>query len=131
MKKWSPATYLFGVGALVVAGFITFAILMKSAPSPYDAFAQCLTEQGVKMYGAYWCPHCQNQKKMFGNAFRYIIYEECATPGAPQVMTESCTNAGVEGYPTWKNAAGEIIAGEQTFEDLAAFSTCHYEPVEE
>jgi len=26
-------------------------------------FAKCLTENGAKMYGAYWCTHCENQKK--------------------------------------------------------------------
>lgn len=124
MRKISAATYLFGTGALVVAGFIIFAVVVKSAPSPYDALAQCLTEKGVLMYGAYWCPHCQNQKKLFGNAFRYVDYQECATPGSPNVMIDSCQAAGVEGYPTWKNGSGEIIAGEQTLQDLATFGGC-------
>lgn len=124
MRKISPATYLFSIGALVIAGFIIFGVVVKSAPSSYDSFAQCLTEKDVKMYGAYWCAHCQNQKELFGNAFRYISYEECATPGAPKVMTATCEIAGVKGYPTWKNSAGEIIAGEQTLENLAEFSGC-------
>ena len=27
--------------------------------SGLDAFAKCLSDNGIKMYGAYWCPHCQ------------------------------------------------------------------------
>ena len=31
-----------------------------------NAFAQCLSEKAVTMYGADWCPHCQNEKNAFG-----------------------------------------------------------------
>ena len=34
----------------------------------YDAFARCLKDRQVKMYGAYWCPHCAEQKEMFGES---------------------------------------------------------------
>ncbi len=124
MRHISASKYLFIAGAFIFGGFLISAIITKSAPSSYDHFAQCLTEKGVKMYGAYWCPHCQNQKEVFGNAFRYVTYEECATPGQPDVMTQACKDAEVEGYPTWKNAAGEIRTGEQSLEELATFSGC-------
>ena len=32
----------------------------------YDSFAQCLATKQAKMYGLYWCPHCVEQKEMFG-----------------------------------------------------------------
>lgn len=124
MKARKNSTYLTVAGVLVALGLTIYAIVTKAAPSPYDSFAQCLTENDVTMYGAYWCPHCQNQKKLFGNAWRHIDYVECATPGAPNTMTKQCEEAGVEGYPTWINAAGEIIAGEQSLEELATFSGC-------
>tara|TARA_Y100001968_G_scaffold286084_1_gene286504 strand:- start:27 stop:398 length:372 start_codon:yes stop_codon:yes gene_type:complete len=28
--------------------------------------AEHLTKEGVVMYNAYWCPHCHDQKEMFG-----------------------------------------------------------------
>lgn len=124
MANNSRATYLVVGGVLIALALTIYAIVTKYAPSEHDAFAQCLTEKNVTMYGAYWCPHCQNQKKIFGNAFRHIKYVECATPGMPNVMTTECEEAGVEGYPTWINADGEIVAGEQSLEDLAAFSGC-------
>ena len=35
-----------------------------------------------KMYGAYWCSHCNNQKKTFGNeAYSAIPYIECDKEG--------------------------------------------------
>ena len=34
------------------------------------------------MYGLYWCPHCIEQKEMFGAAFHYVPYVECAIKGS-------------------------------------------------
>jgi len=66
----------------------------------YDTFAKCLTEKGVKMYGAFWCGHCQNQKKAFGDSFKYVTYIECAEPNS-QKQLEICAKEGITGYPTW------------------------------
>jgi hypothetical protein len=46
-------------------------------PSRYDTFADCLTESGAKMYGTDWCPHCKNQKKLFGSSFDKVDYINC------------------------------------------------------
>jgi hypothetical protein len=35
----------------------------------YDGFAKCLASKQAKMYGLYWCPHCAEQKEMFGKPF--------------------------------------------------------------
>ena len=88
------------------------------AAGAYDQFAQCLTSKGVAMYGAYWCPHCANQKKLFGNSYRFIKYVECAND--PQ----TCINAGVNGYPTWKFADGSKLEGEQDLQALADKTSC-------
>ena len=85
--------------------------------SPLDSFAQCLTDRGVVMYGAEWCPHCQTQKKMFGKSFKYINYVEC--PQDPK----RCLAAGIEGYPTWV-INGEKLIGEQDLEILSKKTNC-------
>jgi len=84
------------------------------------ALAKCLTEKGAKMYGASWCSHCANQKKMFGDAFQYIDYVECDTTGQ-----EECNSAGIEGYPTW-TINGQKYPGETSLENLAQLSGCSY-----
>jgi Predicted membrane protein len=39
------------------------------------ALARHLTQIGAKEYGAYWCPHCYDQKQLFGKeAFAIINY---------------------------------------------------------
>lgn len=65
-----------------------------------DTFAQCLTEAGMTFYGAYWCPHCQDQKAMFGESLQYVNYVECDA-GGENAQPEACVAAGVEYYPTW------------------------------
>ncbi|MBI5794342.1 hypothetical protein HZA87_04675 [Candidatus Uhrbacteria bacterium] len=122
MEKNTSAYYLYGAAALVVVGLLAFAVTRESAPSPYDGFAQCLSDSGIKMYGAWWCPHCQNQKKLFGNSFDFVIYVECSN--ADKSMNQTCQDAGIEGYPTWELDDGTRLGGEQSLETLAEQSGC-------
>ena len=88
-----------------------------STESVTDSLAKCLTEKGVAMYGAEWCSHCQNQKKLFGDSFQYINWVDCDKESA------KCNEAGIQGYPTWV-INGNNYPGEQTFERLAQLSGC-------
>lgn len=41
------------------------------------------SQKGAKMYGAYWCSHCYNQKQLLGQeAMQLIPYIECDKEGA-------------------------------------------------
>lgn len=62
---------------LIVAAFGLAYYLGHRSQHKYDAFARCLSDRGVKMYGAYWCPHCQDQEKEFSASFEYAPYVEC------------------------------------------------------
>ena len=95
----------------------------EHAPSPMESFAQCLTQKGVTMYGAFWCPHCQNQKEMFGESWQFVNYVECALPGG-MGQAKACADAGIKGYPTWVFGDGTMSAGELTLEDLSQKSGC-------
>jgi len=128
MKTIPTSYYLYGAAALIVVGLIVFVAGEKAVPSSYNDFASCLTEEGVTFYGAWWCPHCENQKKLFGSAFDNLNSVECALPN--KQMTQECQDAGIEGYPTWEFADGSRASGEQSFEDLAARTGCEV-PVED
>jgi len=53
----------------------------KSGPREM-IIAKALKERGAKMYGAYWCSHCFEQKQRLGaEAMRLIPYIECAKDG--------------------------------------------------
>ena len=95
----------------------------SASPGKYDDFAKCLTDNGVAMYGAYWCPHCQNQKKTFGKSFDYINYVEC-DPRGDNARPQLCKEKGVEGYPTWEFANGDMISGELPLNELSFRSGC-------
>jgi len=89
----------------------------------YTVLAKCLTEKGVKMYGAVWCAHCQKQKKEFGDAFQYITYIEC-DPKTDLESAKKCVDAKIEGYPTWRFSDGTEVAGEQDIEQLGLRVGC-------
>jgi uncharacterized membrane protein/glutaredoxin len=78
------------------------------------ALAEHLKEQGVLFYGASWCPHCQEQKRLFGASATRLPYVECnlAGPNAPQAS--ACTAAGVDTYPTWvfngRRVVGQVLS---------------------
>ncbi len=82
-----------------------------------EGLAKALTEKGMVMYGAYWCSHCNNQKKMFGDAVKFIDYVECDSAGE-NANPDECKANNVEGYPTWIYQ-GKQYSGEQSLEKLA------------
>ena len=90
--------------------------------SALDTFGQCLTDAGAKFYGAYWCPHCQAQKKLLGNS-KKIPYVECSTPDQ-KGQTPICIEKKISGYPTWEFADGSIENGEQTLKELSKKTSC-------
>ncbi len=94
----------------------------SNAVTPFDGFAQCLTDAGAKFYGAYWCPHCQDQKKLLGNS-KKLPYIECSTPNG-QAQTQVCIDASITSYPTWVYADGSIGDGLQTLEQLSEKTSC-------
>lgn len=121
MKK-GIALFWLVIAALIVLGF-GGNLYMRYKPSKLNAFAQCLGEKGAKFYGAFWCPHCQNQKKMFGTAAKFLPYVECSTPDGKSQL-ELCKAEGIEGYPTWVFADGSRMNGEIALEVLAEKTGC-------
>lgn len=106
-----------------------FSILLLGAckgepvDGQYAEVAQCLTDKGVKMYGAFWCPHCAEQKERFGDDFRYITYIECDDRD-PAGDSEACRAAGVQNYPTWTFPGQEKEVGTQDPLALANKANC-------
>lgn len=110
---------------IVVAVVIALVLLQKASnkPNPLDSFAACLSEKGATFYGAFWCPHCNNQKKLFGTSAKLLPYTECSTPDS-KGTTQACQDAGIQSYPTWIFADGSRLTGEQTLQTLAEKTGC-------
>jgi hypothetical protein len=94
----------------------------SSSGTDTEQLAKCLSEKGAKMYGAFWCGHCQDQKAMFGDDWQYVSYVECSTMNYQQ--TEECKQAGITGYPTWEFGDGSRKSGALSFEQLKEKSGC-------
>jgi hypothetical protein len=89
----------------------------------YDAFAQCLATKGAKMYGLYWCPHCIEQKEMFGEAFHNVPYVECAIKGSSELAPQ-CKIAGVKLFPSWQFGVDPPKEGVLSMEALSDKTGC-------
>ena len=119
MKKTTRYIIVFGILAVLVGLFVWY----KSTPGPYDNLATCLKDQGVKFYGAFWCPHCQATKQAFGKSADLLPYIECSTPDSKGQM-QICTDAKIDGYPTWEFPDGTRLSGEQELSVLAEKANC-------
>jgi uncharacterized membrane protein len=77
-----------------------------------------LLELNAKMYGAYWCSHCFEQKERLGKeAMRNIPYIECSKEGANS-QSSLCKERNIPGYPTWE-VNGVLYPGEQALDELS------------
>ncbi len=130
MKQYKSLVFTFIATAIIVGAFAGVFYVMgeRSDVSSKDteglaALATCLTERGAKFYGSFTCPHCQEQKKDFGDAVSMVPYIECSTPDGRE-QTQVCADAGITAYPTWVFANGEQVMGRVTLSSLAEATGC-------
>lgn len=119
----NKTAYLFGAGVLIAAALIGGYYMM---PGKLDAFATCLGEKGTTFYGAFWCPHCQEQKQEFGKSASKLPYVECSMPDG-QRQTQVCIDRQIHGYPTWVFPVGtstERVERVMTLQELADKTSC-------
>lgn len=124
----SQIKIFIGVVGLLIIGTIA-TVLLRTDPAPatpgkLDGFAQCLKDKGAIFYGAFWCSHCQSQKKLFGSSAKLLPYVECSTLDG-NAQTQICKDKKIEGYPTWEFADGtRFTTGEIPLAQLAEKTSC-------
>ena len=119
MKK--QIAIIIGVLAVVLVG--AFFARKDTKPSIYDSFATCLKDSKATFFGAFWCPHCREQKELFGSAVKFIPYVECSTPDGKGRLAV-CQEKKIDTYPTWEFANGERVVGTMSLADLSAKTGC-------
>lgn len=119
LKNW----LIIALVILVVVLGIFFWVKEQNKPSRFDDFAKCLKDNGAIFYGTFWCPHCQNQKALFGSSKKYLPYTECSTPDSNGQL-KVCKDANITGYPTWQFADNSRTEGEISLEALAEKTSC-------
>lgn len=137
-KKTKVLVSWIVVAIVIVGGFTWYSLSMRDAATKsaiargiqmtgaapdsgvtLSDFASCLAEKGATMYGAWWCPHCKEQKAMFGEeATEKLAYVECTEN--PQL----CIEKKVQYYPTWIFADGSLVTGTQNFASLSEKTSC-------
>lgn len=152
-RDWDDVGQLFFTGAIVavvtLVGTLAIYAPINTASSPITApgntgipvvntsgpaeieLAQHLKQIGAKMYSAYWCPHCHDQKELFGKeaTTQHLPYVECAPDGVNS-QTELCQKIAEKsqaqtgqafGFPTWE-INGKFYPGTQSLSNLARIS---------
>ena len=119
-KAIAPSDYVFGFSFATPKKETTSKTSNELSPA---SVASCLKEKKAVFYGAFWCPHCQAQKALFGNAAADLPYVECSTSDGTG-QTAICQEKGIQSYPTWKFADGTELGGEVSIADLAQKAQC-------
>jgi uncharacterized membrane protein/glutaredoxin len=102
--------------AIVIALLhLNYVGVLGRPPAVEEPFAKALalhlSQSGATMYGASWCPHCVEQKELFGASSRRLPYVECSTGPQGSRQAAACQAAGIRQYPTW-------IIGGRRFEEV-------------
>lgn len=121
------------VGVAVVAIFalhLHYAGYWGDTQGPEDpwvrALAEHLSKSDAKFYGASWCPHCAEQKQLFGGSVKRVPYVECSPGGPNGPSAPICKEKNISSYPTWI-INGQRYTGIQPLDALAQLSNFKYQ----
>jgi hypothetical protein len=114
---------IVGITLVVILGLGFIVAQRETAAGELDGFAQCVKDSGATFYGAFWCPHCQAQKRAFGSSARLLPYVECSMPDG-KTRTAACLEKNIESYPTWEFKDGTRETGEVPLNELATKTGC-------
>lgn len=126
--------YWEDIGQLLFGGIILAIVVLVATLGIYSdqyivsesntakiALARYLTRSDAKMYGAFSCSYCQDQKELFGQkAFSQIEYIECDLKGK-NPRPNLCKTANIQAFPTWQ-IDDELYQGVRSLEELADLS---------
>ncbi|EFJ41997.1 hypothetical protein VOLCADRAFT_107426 [Volvox carteri f. nagariensis] len=102
--------------------FLPYRAPLVSGPSSDRAIdlARRLSAVGARMYGAFWCSHCLEQKEEFGGAaMAEFPYVECFPNGwkRGEKVAPACEAANVRAFPTWV-IGGKTLEGELQLDEV-------------
>ena len=120
---WPKWLLQAGIPAVIVISLFHVETSKRTARGPEDpyrrALAERLADSGALFYGASWCPHCQEQKGLFGASQDRLPYIECSPGGPRGAPASECLKAGVQTYPTWVFPDGSRVTAVISLRELA------------
>ncbi len=85
------------------------------------SLAKHLQSIDARVFVSYTCPHCYEQKQLFGKEASAILNTIECNPKGENAQPQLCEAAGIRGVPTWE-IKGEFYPGVQPLERLAELS---------
>lgn len=99
---WPLNTTVLALVAVSLLHVYYYSDILQPVPSEkLEALAEHLDQSGAKFYGASWCLHCQQQKRMFRQAADQLPYIECSPAGQGGPLARVCSQENINNYPTW------------------------------
>jgi uncharacterized membrane protein len=129
--SWGPFLMksLGAAAVALIALHLHYAGYLGKSPGPEDPWirnlAEHLSRSDAKFYGASWCPHCTEQKHLFGSSEKRIPYVECSPGGPKAPQAQACKDKNIQSYPTWI-INGQRYTGVQPLDALAQLSKFEY-----
>jgi uncharacterized membrane protein/glutaredoxin len=127
--SWTPwiLTTLSGAAVVILLLHLHYTGVFdtQSTSDPkLAALADHLTAMNAKFYGASWCPHCKDQKRMFGAVADRLPYVECSPDGPRGAEAPVCHQMQIVGYPTWiiNGRRYEGVLGPEELARLSGFT---------
>lgn len=114
---------------------LTAGVLMHAGCNSTEeqSLVDCLIEKNVKLYSAWWCIPCEQQKEELEdelgeewNYFKENIFVECYDSGYKRI--EQCKGKKISAVPAWEIPGGnpEWLYGVQDLETIAEIAGCEY-----
>jgi uncharacterized membrane protein len=132
--SWRPflAKSAGAAALMIIALHLHYAGYLGTAPKEEDPWIRSLAEHlarsNAKFYGASWCPHCTDQKHLFGASEKRIPYIECSPGGPKAPQAPVCKERNIQSYPTWI-INGQRYTGIQPLDELAKLTNFRYQGV--
>lgn len=102
-----------GVFLLVTIAIIVLIFIFQNGNTD-EKTAKCIGQKAI-LYVSTTCPHCSNQKEMFGENLKYINLINC------NIEIEKCQN--IMYVPSWE-INGQIYTGVQSIDKLKELTGC-------
>ncbi|MDP3813781.1 vitamin K epoxide reductase family protein [Pseudomonas sp.] len=119
-RPWLMRSGLTVLLALTALHLYHSDLLVPREEPQLQALAEHLQRTGAKFYGTFWCPICQEQKRLFGGSAERLPYIECTPNGSKGLLAAACIEAKITGYPTW------IIRGKRYSQSLSTVELARY-----
>ncbi|MBA2115048.1 hypothetical protein HOV93_22200 [Planctomycetes bacterium FF15] len=86
----------------------------------FKALAKAIADSGAIFFGADWCPHCTQQKALFGEGYLNLPFVEVTNPN--HTLNQVGVDNNISQLPTWVFGDGTRVVGVLEIEELLSYT---------